>query len=363
MKLAQTKKYKRRWGLPAVVAGGTGLVLALAALVSASPAVAGQSPSRAVAGQPPSKAKATPAAPQTPSWWKGMHIVYDPAAFARAVGSKDWIRTPDGLAYKTCVHPLPSGARVDHGTIIYRNGTRHTVPPCTHPTLAYPSMRPAAGSASPVPSSVSPPGTSQYVAQWYWDSPVFLISLVDRFSVPSNPAQDGALIYYFPGFEGAGGILQPVLSWGDNGVVTNPNIWYITAWYGLNGKYYPSGSIHVLGSSYTIDGTIASSGCNAIGVCNWLITVGVEGGNSVSIPLNDVGPYFHVLGGVMEVYQPLGNCNELPPNGHEAFRNMSIANENGTISSSTTFTWAQTGQCSARVSSGTATSGDILWSS
>jgi hypothetical protein len=313
MPLARIAKYKRRWRLPASVAAGTG---------RCSHSLLGYRLPRLSPG------------------------------------------TPEGLAYKTCVYRLPSTARVDYDTIVYRNGTRHRVAPCTHPTLAYPAMRPATGAASQASSSVSPPGTSQWEAQWKWQSPTWLTFLEERFSVPSNPSQSGALMYFFPAFETPTGnsILQPVLTWGNNGVVTNPNIWYITAWYGINGNYMPSGSIHVLGSAYTIDGSIVGRNCNGSGACQWTVAVSVVNGNQVTIPVT-AGPFTWVFGGVMEVYEPIASCAELPPNGHEAFRNLSVTNHNGAMPSTTLFTSLFTDHCSAIVLNGVATGGDITWKS
>jgi hypothetical protein len=356
MPFARITKNKRRYRLPAVVIAGSGLVIALGALVSASPALAGQS-------TPKVNANAT--ALKTPRWSNAMHIVNDPAAYARAARSPDWIRTPEGLAYKTCVYHMPAHARIDYDTFVYSNGTRRRMAPCTHPTLAYPAGS-TAGVAQTASSSLSAAtaGTPADLALWTWESPAYLIFLSERFSIPSNPSKSGALMFFWPAFEQGPNpndccILQPVLTWGANGNVTNPNIWYITAWYGVNGRYVPSGSIHVQ-PTQTVDGTISGQSCSSSGACSWTVTAGVEGGNSVSIQMN-TPPLFQVDGGAMELYEPISSCAELPQGGHEAFRNLDVVNWNGTMPSTTKFGSYSSNYCSAKVLSGLATGGDITW--
>ena len=298
-------------------------------------------------------------------------IVNDPKAYAAAAKSKNWVRTPEGLAYKTCVYTVPPGAVVDHGVIVKRDGTRKPMAPCTHRTLAYPR--------ADAPSTVTPRGAAPRAGScpvvsnsaWWADScavaPTWLGSLSERFSVPSNPTQDGALIYFFPAFvdSSGGNILQPVLTWGANTAtnnVSNPNIWYITNWYVISdGRFAHSNNVHVSAGN-TIDGSISETGCNSSGAnCTWSVNSGVEGGTSApTLTVVSGVTYTFVYGGVMEVPRASG-CVETPPNGHEAFRNLAVTTHSGSFTPSfinqTPFP-----ECSVSMRS-SSTGADILWTS
>jgi hypothetical protein len=336
--------------LPGTVAL-SGLFLA-AGLTVAVPGVA--SPQVHATGTTASSARTIPTAKPGKSG-----IVYDLKAYAAAVKSKDWVYTPNGLAYKTCVYHAPAGATIDNGVIINRNGTRVRMKLCTHPTLAYPKT---STTRQATPSVITP--ASAWWADSWWNAPTWLNYLWERYSVPSNPSQSGALIFFFPSFEDSGGttILQPVLTWGANPpIVTNPNIWYITSWYvwNYNKNYVTSNSVHVAPGN-TIVGSIIATSCNPNGTCTWSVQAGVEGGSSVNpLTVTSGVSFTSVQGGVMEVPRATG-CVQTPASGHEAFRNLSVSTHDGIVSPSFT-NQIPNSQCSVHVqSSSTAT--DILWS-
>lgn len=313
---------------------------------------------------------ASSAGPKPAKSW----IVNDPKAYAAAVKSKNWVQTPEGLAYKSCVYTVPPGAIVDHGVIVKRNGAR-TPTTCTHRTLAYPRADfPHAPTPptrpSPAPDAAACPAVAN--PNWWADScavaPTWLTSLSERFSVPSDPTKDGALIYFFPSFTDPTGstILQPVLTWGantDTNNVSNPNIWYITNWYVIgDGRFMHSTNVHVAAGD-TIDGSIRATGCASNGAnCTWTVNSNIEGGaGPTSLVVGSGVPFTLVQGGVMEV--PTGSgCVETPPNGHEAFRNLAVATHSGSFTPAFTSQKTPSPQCSVSetVSS---TGADILWKS
>jgi len=66
------------------------------------------------------------------------------------------------------------------------------------------------------------------------------LDLVDGFwTVPSNPSDNGALIYLFNGIEPSNfsAILQPVLQYGSNGAFGG-NYWVIASWYVGNSGFH-----------------------------------------------------------------------------------------------------------------------------
>jgi hypothetical protein len=312
--------------------------LVASAMAAAAPAIAASAPTSALA------AAAKP--------WR----VYDPAAYARAVHSGNWVFTPEGLANKACVNHVPTGGRVAlDGNIISRSGTVQRVVRCTSPTLAY---APAAAAASSCQGAIS--------AWWAYNcavDPAGLSYLNEQFSMPSNPQKTGALIFFFPAFTDSTGtsIVQPVLSWGANGTtgVTSDNIWYLTSWYGDSGTYYVSSSAHV-NPPGTVVGKIQKGLC-VVGntECTWFITTSV-GSTSVELTWNGGPEMNRVYGGVMEVPRASG-CVETPPTGHEAFRNLTVNDSNGSYTPAFTPYTSTTPQCSVSAAGSSGLNTDITW--
>jgi len=117
----------------------------------------------AIAAPPPASTQAA-AAPLGKLW-----RVSDPAAYSRAVRSGNWIFTPEGLAYKTCVNHVPLGGKVArNGDIITRSGVVRRVVRCTTPTLTYPVSRASSGKsagAAAASTSCSAPAAASWRAE------------------------------------------------------------------------------------------------------------------------------------------------------------------------------------------------------
>ena len=111
--------------------------------------------------------------------------------------------------------------------------------------------------------------------------------------------------------------------------MTNPNIWYITSWYGDQGTYYTSSSAHVQAGG-TVTGEIQRGLCGTPNsACEYIITTTV---GSASVGLTwFAGPEMNqVEGGVMEVPRGSG-CVGTPASGHIAFRNLTVHDTTGTV--------------------------------
>jgi hypothetical protein len=349
---------RRRWRVwlaaPAVVAAAA---LGLAVPAQAQPA---SSSAQSAGGHGPDP------------WSHKPWIVSDPAAFGRAVKSKDWVYTPDGLAYKTCVYHAANDAVVKNGDIIEPSGAvRHTTP-CAYPMLAYPGRQgraqtaPAGESRQAQAVPASGPCYFGSGGDWWgascWGSPNWLQFFNEEYAVPSNPSKDGALIFLFGGMEDGSGdtILQGVLTWGANGSVTNPNIWYITPWYVWPGGSVEGSSIHVAPVD-TIDSELSASDCNSAGECTWVVSVLDDNdGSDSQITVGSGVPFTLLLGGVMEVPRASG-CVETPANGHAAFRDLQVEYNNGEVPSPSFGLSTPDPQCSVSIRA-TSDSADILWS-
>lgn len=351
------------WRLSPVLAVVSGLLIAASAAVAVPASASSQVHENARIAKTVSGARAA-SAPRPGKRW----IVHDPKAYAAAIKSKDWAYTPEGLANKACVYHIPAGAIVDKGVIIKRNGTRTSMA-CAYPTLAYPatnSPRKAIQSGDVTPAAANCPASN---TNWWAEScaaaPTWLDYLWERFSVPDNPTTSGALIFFYPSLQDTAQdtILQPVLTWGANSTtgVSNPNIWYITNWYVWGNSYAITNNVHVAPGD-TIDGSIAASSCNSSGFnCTWTVESSVEGG-SATTPLTVVSgvSFTNVEGGVMEV-PTAATCAQMPPDGHEAYRSLSVDTHAGSWAPSF-HVYYPNRQCS--VSETASSSGaDILWKS
>jgi hypothetical protein len=301
-------------------------------------------------------------------------VVNDPVAYRQAVKTRNWVHTPYGLSYKTCVYHAPDHAVIRKTEIIAPSGAVQRITPCTHPTLSYP------GSAKPstlgqrtnklAPPKVAiasgpcgfGPGGVYWAASCYGSAPDWVTSFDQEYAVPSTPAKDGALIFLWGGIEDAQGdtLLQDVLTWGANGnIVTNPNIWYVTNWYlWPSNNSVISPSIHV-NPADTIVADLTASDCSSSGWCTWVLqSTDENSGRSTSYTVGSEVAFDLLLGSVMEVPSGEG-CVETPTNGHAAFRHLTITGSNGAITPDFGISYPDP-QCSISMTQ-TPTAADILW--
>jgi hypothetical protein len=306
----------------------------------------------------------------------GRWTVNDPVAYRQAVKAGTWVYTPSGLSYKTCVYRAPNHAVLHNNKIVAPSGAVRRITPCLHPTLAYPGS--AEHGASELAHGTSQPATGKvginsgpcsfgsggvwWAASCYGSAPEWATSFDQEYAVPSNPAQDGALIFLWGGMESANGdtLLQDVLTWGANGsIVTNPHIWYVTNWYlwpGNNSVISPS--IHVAPVD-TIVADLTASKCTSAGACTWLLkSTDANNGRSASLTVGSGATFDLLIGSNMEVPRANG-CIETPANGHAAFRHLTITGNTGTITPDFG-TSTPDPQCSISITQ-SATGADILW--
>lgn len=290
-------------------------------------------------------------------------IVYNPAAYHRAAKSKAWVYTPEGLMYKACTLRAPAHSTIAGDEIILRSGARQQIKPCKYPTLAYPGAGKPAQPLSVIPA----PGPCYFGrgGDWWgatcWGSASPLTYLSEEYAVPTNPAKSGALMFFWGGLQDANGdtVLQDVLTWGANGAVTNPNIWYVTPWYVFNGRSAQGNSIHVAPGD-TIYNSLTASNCNSSGDCSWeLATTDLNNDRTGLLPITSGVSFNTLLGAVMEV--PTANgCVETPANGHAAFRDLAASDINSTTVTPQFGISTPDPQCSVSVRA-SATGADILW--
>jgi hypothetical protein len=286
----------------------------LAAAVGAGVLTAA-SPTSATVHNEPSASATTPSPTSS-----AADVSSDPAAYKAALASPDWVSTPDGLMYKTCVHQLPPGARVDGNSIVLASGVRQ--PPfarCPHPRL----VPPAAATAGKAP--VKPSASTGWLADSWWQAPQWLSGITSNYTVPSNPSVNGALNYFFSSLDNPinASIVQPVLIWGGTS-------WVLQSWYLWN---YNANSVKgpttPAATGDTITASVRSSSCQSNGDCTWqIITKDNRTGGQSTLPVNAGQNYTAAQGGVFEVTNAKG-CNMLPSNGSVYFSNIKVYGSNG----------------------------------
>ena len=138
-------------------------------------------------------------------------VVSDPVAYRQAVKTQNWVHTPYGLSYKTCVYRAPNHAVVRKSEIVAPSGVIQRITPCMHPTLSYPgSARPSTlghSMSEPGPTRVATTGGPcgfgkggvYWAASCYGSAPDWVTSFDQEYAVPTNPAKDGALIFLWGG--------------------------------------------------------------------------------------------------------------------------------------------------------------------
>jgi hypothetical protein len=340
-------------------------------------------PALAQAGQPSSAAGIPGTTPQSlpsldrehPPTGSKRWVVDDPVAYAQAVRTGKWVRTPYGLSYDTCVYHAPDHATVQANKIISPSGSVQRITPCPHPTLTNRAGGTSAtGPGVPKPASGAVPplsgpcyfgsGGDYWAASCYGTDPNWVGYMLQEYAVPSDPAKDGALIFLWGGLEDAAGdtLLQDVLTWGANGdIVTNPNIWYVTNWYlwpGNNSVISPS--MHVQPVD-TIAAILNASNCDSAGDdCDWQLK-SIDENDKASVTLNVTATVaFDLLfGAVMEVPAADG-CVETPTGGHAAFRDLEVIDGNSDTITPDFGTSTPDPQCSVSITA-TSASADILW--
>ncbi len=87
----------------------------------------------------------------------GPKVSSSAALYARALKSRYWLRTPDGLEFHSCVHQIPRGGTLDtiHSKIILASGAVRSFASCQYPRLVRPGQ-PRTPACPPGPPSPPP---------------------------------------------------------------------------------------------------------------------------------------------------------------------------------------------------------------
>lgn len=297
----------------------------------------------------------------------GPKVRYDATLYAKAKKSSYWVRTPDGLEYKSCFHQVPPGAKLipAEDKIVFSDGAVQTFASCPYPRLL--AHRQAAARAH----APATPATNGWMQASWWNAPTALGYLSVNYAVPTAPSVSGATDYIFSSFEDSAGdsILQPVIGYGytsysnstaGSGTIGGNFLW--EASYYVWGNNAAAGYLYKVSPLDTITGTMSASGCGSGGgACTWTIhTKDMNSGYDSTLVVGSSPKYDTAQGGVLESYGASG-CNMLFANGHAVFRNIVIKDEHGNqlTPSFAHYVWDQ--ECSMYMNI-TSTAADIIWS-
>ena len=241
-----------------------------------------------------------------------------------------WMQIPGELIRPDCVHEIPQGATVEvaNGEItgdVTLNGTLIAhYDACPEDAFV---TRPRGRSGT----LATPPGTGNgWVEASEWDVPLGASDNLDfmggRWTVPSNPSLNGALIFLFNAIEPSDGnwILQPVLQYGSNGGLGG-DYWTIASWLaGPNGYVFhsPLETVHpgnLILASTEMTGTSGNT-------LYWKVSAqdSTTGANSWITAHSSGLHWTWAYAGVLEAYN-VTSCSNFPASGRAVFTNSTIA--------------------------------------
>jgi len=246
-----------------------------------------------------------------------------------------YLITPFGYFHPSCVQSLAKGERVlADGRLQHADGTAaERAAVCSYPHYTRDGISSGAGSAAATAPDKknAGAGTSPEIDGWLENantttgSPnISYGALIATWRVPPAPrANDGQVLYFFPGFEDIDdqqtSILQPVLEWYYG--------WSIASWNCcLNGIVTNSPGVGVR-SGDEIYGSITST-CPAgtLSCATWnVLTLDLSTGQSTTLGSTpSQGQVFNwAFGGVLEPYYVIA-CDDYPPDRRLSFTDLTI---------------------------------------
>jgi hypothetical protein len=262
----------------------------------------------------------------------GAGVLSSAVYYDRALRSKLWMPTPDGLVYRSCRYTVPDGSTVDsiRGRITLPTGAVRPLRRCAYPMLSRPGASSAPAAAGP---SSHTAGTDGWLLDFSAAQPPSgpLASVTGNMAAPSPPNELYTSVddFAFTAFQdySSHSILQPIIGWG--GLTcdscsndTGPYLWMAStyAWGGSE----VTALAKAINPGDTIHFSMSASNCNSSGGgCSWFISM-VDYNTSASSAFTVVSSpsYYSYTGGAFESYNAT-DCNMLFGNGHLVWRDLS----------------------------------------
>ncbi len=229
--------------------------------------------------------------------------------------------------HSSCVHLVPRGARVRHGSVVAADGTvlfQHEGR-CKFPALDNNGL-PLAGLTGYVESRNADVIESSS-EQWFFDG------LEATLIVPATPSGETSteVFFLFPSFEGSGGsaIIQTVLQFGDT-AAGGGEFYAITNMYGDSEDNWYISSAEQVNPGDTLYMTMYADTCSSDGYCYWELDV-YDATISPTVDVYEalepaIDTFDTVYAAALEsnVNHPVTACNQLPNSGGITFTDENI---------------------------------------
>jgi len=261
------------------------------------------------------------------------------AMTSAATADDPLVSTPDGPRYRSCVHEVPNGARIDLDGVVTRpDGSKFQIPRCAHF----------------VPPRRSQPSTNGWVESARLYTGANFHQVTANWAVPNTPVGSysaSQTFFTFPGMQNGYYVIQPVLQYGKSSA-GGGSYWSMASWrcHGGADCYY-SPLIANVQSGHTMAGSVSASNCS-LGYCDWTITTtDVTTGASTTYTARDTDNYSDGVGGAMEIWN-LTSCNQLPAYG-VSYTNVSFVDSWGSPVTPSWYSYYDTSvvpQCGYQVS-------------
>ena len=236
--------------------------------------------------------------------------------------ASELVMTPAGYYHRSCVHEAPAASVVRKGGVAtLSDGSEVEFEKCE-----FPGRRTKGG------TRVSAPTTGwdwiEYTRKVFHDEHTFGY-LETEWIVPDDPlgSYTGQRVYYaFPGLSSIEYIIQPVLSYGYNGVYGGSH-WKLSSWHCDDGDNCTNSTPISASAGDTIRGTVFSQDCDE-DECLWVVsTENLTTEFFTFLYIWDTWDYPIAYGGVVEVYD-ISECSQYPRDG-VSFYDTVLENENG----------------------------------
>lgn len=251
-----------------------------------------------------------------------LQVVGTPSvSLLRVAPRAELVATPNGWYHESCVHEIPDGA-VTHqdGTTTLRDGSPFEVPECL-----YPGRRNRDGVRELTAAPVNE-GWMEY-AHYSLSGGDSYRELSANWTVPNTPlgSYSSPRNYYtFPGFQGGGYILQPVLSYG-YAPGYGGLYWRLASWRCNDGSNCTHSAAISASPGNAILGTIQASNCSQ-GQCLWTVTTRNQSTQTQTTrSWTDTEAYTFATGGAVEV-NDITMCSQYPSNG-VAYTSISLKDQ------------------------------------
>jgi hypothetical protein len=240
---------------------------------------------------------------------------------------EDYVITPFGYFHPSCVQRLAKGERLmADGRLMHENGSVNAkAAVCSFPHYMRSAIANSARKSS-APGAIN--GWVDSASITTGSAKKSYGALIAIWTVPPQPyADDGQVLYFFPGFEDINdpqtSILQPVLGW-------YQGQWSIASWNCcLSGIVTSSHGVAVKAGDEIFGAITSNCSAGTLSCATWdVLSVDLStGGNTTLGNTPSQGQIFNwAFGGVLEAYY-IDRCDDYPPDEHLAFQDVTVFDE------------------------------------